>query len=230
MKMERVLHVSGPERCGYQAAYKRQRQLVEHCLESGGRDNFLMLIEHSPVVTIGRSSEGEDLLADHELLEKRGVEVVETNRGGKATFHGPGQLVAYPIIDLRDRGRDLHRYLRDLEAWLIRLLESYGTRAGVNPPHTGVWVGQSKVASIGIAVRRWISYHGIALNVNNDMSFFDLIVPCGLPDVRMTSMAELVGRELDFEKVAHRAGRMFREDFGFTREQAESTGRAGARN
>jgi lipoate-protein ligase B len=215
MADERVLHVSGPERIGYEVAYERQRDLVGRCLDSGGRDNYLMLVEHPPVITIGRSSEGEDLLAGARLLEERGVEVVQTNRGGKATFHGPGQLVIYPIIDLRARGRDLHRYLRDLENWLIRLLDSYGIKGGTNPPHTGVWVGQSKVASIGIAVRRWISYHGIALNLNNDMSFFDLIVPCGLPDVRMKSMSGLLGRELDFDQVARRAARMFREDFNF---------------
>lgn len=215
MTDERVLHVSGPERVGYEAAYERQRELVGRCLDSGGQDNYLMLVEHPPVITIGRSSEGEDLLAGAQILEERGVELVQTNRGGKATFHGPGQLVIYPIIDLRARGRDLHRYLRDLETWLIRLLDSYGIDAGTNPPHTGVWVEERKVASIGIAVRRWISYHGIALNLNNDMSFFDLIVPCGLPDVQMESMSGLLGRELDFEQVARRAVRMFREDFDF---------------
>mgnify|MGYP006306288757 CR=1 FL=1 len=215
MTNDGVLHVSGPERWGYQQAYDRQRELVERCLESGGKDNFLMMVEHSPVVTVGRSSEGGDLIAGNRVLEERGVDVVETNRGGKATFHGPGQLVIYPIIDLRDRGRDLHRYLRDLENWLVKLLHGYGIDAGVNPPHTGVWVAESKLVSIGIAVRRWISYHGIALNVNTDMSFFDLIVPCGLPEVKMTSMSELLGEDVDFDHVARRAAQAFREEFDF---------------
>jgi lipoate-protein ligase B len=199
----------------YAAAYEMQQEFVARCAASEGRENFLMLVEHPPVITVGRSGRAGEVLAGREALAARGVEVVETNRGGRVTFHGPGQLVIYPVIDLKARGRDLHRYLRDLERWLIRLLGSYGIEAGVRPPHTGVWVGERKVASIGIAVRHWVAYHGVALNVTTDLSFFDLIVPCGLPKVRVTSMAELLTREPDVKEVARRATRMFREDFGF---------------
>lgn len=213
--VQRKLHISGLERVEYGPAFTRQEELVEKCLESGGRDNFLMLVEHPPVITIGRSSEGGDVLADDARLQERGVEVVETNRGGKATFHGPGQLVMYPIIDLRNRDRDLHRYLRDLEQWLVDFLAEYDVQANGKSAHTGVWVEGDKIASIGIAVRRWISYHGIALNVINDMTFFDLLIPCGLPDVRMISMEDVVSRDLDIDEVADRAARAFADTFGF---------------
>ncbi len=213
--MSRRLHISGLKRLGYEEAYEQQQKLVEESLESAGQDNFLMLVEHSPVITVGRSGEGSDVLADDKRLRERDVEVVETNRGGKVTFHGPGQLVVYPIIDLRTRGRDLHRYLRDLEDWLVSLLAEYDIQAEGKSSHTGVWVDGDKIASIGIAVRRWISYHGIALNVINDMTFFNLIVPCGLPDIRMISMEDLVDRELDLSAVADRAAERFADTFDF---------------
>jgi lipoate-protein ligase B len=200
---------------GFRAAFQMQQRLVEQCLASGRIENYLLLLEHPPVISIGRSGGASEVLAGAEALTERGVELVETNRGGRATFHGPGQLVVYPIIDLQARGRDLHRYLRDLERWLVRLLATYGIRAGVNPPRTGVWVGGAKIASIGIAVRRWVAYHGIALNVATDLSFFDLIVPCGLRGVRMTSMEQVLGKAPELQEVACRAARVFCEDFGY---------------
>ena len=209
------LNVIGPRLMHYSAALGMQRRLLQECIASGGRENFLMLLEHPPVVTIGRSGSAQDVLAAPETLRRRGVTLVETNRGGRVTFHGPGQLVIYPIVDLKARGRDLHRYLRELEGWLIRLLESYGVAAGVNPPYTGVWVGERKIASIGIAVRRWAAYHGVALNVSTDLSLFDLIVPCGLEGVRMTSMAEVLGSAPRVEEVARRAAVMFAGLFGY---------------
>ena len=213
----RTLNAIGLEALSYDQAFRLQRRLIERVLESERRENFLVLAEHPPVITVGRSGDQAEILADAERLRERGVTVVETNRGGKATLHAPGQLVAYPVIDLKARGSDLHRYLRDLEQWLIRLLGSYGIAAGVNPPKTGVWVDGGKLASIGIAVRRWVGYHGVALNVSTDMTLFDLIVPCGLAGVRMVSMAELLGDGAapGMAEVADRAAEMFAEDFGF---------------
>jgi len=210
-----ALEVIPLHRRDYAESLAAQQELVERCYGSGGRENFLVLVEHPPVVTVGRSGKAAELLAEPDALAQRGIELVETNRGGKSTFHGPGQLVAYPVIDLSARGRDLHRYLRDLEGWLIRLLADYHITAGRNAPFTGVWVAGAKIASIGIAVRHWVGYHGVALNVTTDLSYFDLIVPCGLSKVRMTSMQQALGAAPDLSEVAGRAARLFLEDFGF---------------
>ena len=174
-----------------------------------------MLLAHPPTITVGRSGDRSDVLVTDEELAARGIELAETNRGGRVTYHGPGQLVMYPIIDLRRRGRDLHRYLRDLEGWLICLCASWGLPARRDPAATGVWVGSSKIAAIGIAVRRWVSYHGVALNVSTDLSFFDLIVPCGFADRGATSMERELGGRVKLEDVAEKAAQLFCRHFGF---------------
>lgn len=213
--MRRTLYVIGPETLPYRQAFEAQERLLARCLESERAENFLMLLEHPPVITVGRSGGAEEVLAAADQLRARGLEVVETNRGGRVTLHAPGQLVMYPIVDLKALGADLHRYLRGLEEWLARLAGAFGIEAGANPPHTGLWVGDRKIASIGIAVRRWVAYHGVALNVSNDLSFFKLIVPCGLRGVQMTSMAELLCEPPSLCEVAARAAEMFAEDLGF---------------
>jgi lipoate-protein ligase B len=220
----RALEVIGLKRMDYRDAAELQESLVARCLDSEGRENFLVLLEHPPVITIGRSGNAQEILARREVIERQGVDVCDTNRGGRVTFHGPGQLVAYPVMDLQPLGRDLHRYLRGLEAWLIGLLDGYRIAAGANPPFTGVWVNGAKIASIGIAVRHWIAYHGVALNVSNDLSFFDLIVPCGLTQVKMTSMRELMGSAPTLEEVACRAAETFCDSFGFPYDRAAGHG------
>ena len=151
----------------------------------------------------------EHLLSDEQILEAQGVEVWEIERGGDVTFHGPGQLVGYPVVDLTRHGKDLHLFMRNLEAMLIRTLETYDIRAERSLKQTGVWVQESKIASIGVHVSRWVSRHGFALNVSTDLSLFDLIVPCGLTGVRMTSMTALLGQGVPIQAVAESVTREF---------------------
>jgi lipoate-protein ligase B len=162
--------------------------------EDGARiTDWLLFPDHPPVLTVGRSGADRSLRVDRTTLERMGIELFETARGGDITWHGPGQLVGYPILDLNRRGRDLHRLLRDLEQALILPLEGWGVPACRLPGRTGVWAGERKIASIGIAVRQWVSYHGFALNVMPDLAAFELIHPCGLRGIEMTSVAALQG-------------------------------------
>ena len=154
----------------------------------------LLLVEHPPTYTGGRATQAEHLLT-------QGLEVFAIERGGSVTFHGPGQIVAYPIVDLRQRGRDVHQYLRDLETVLIRTLGAYNLKAEARPGLTGAWVGSSKVASIGVHVRHWITAHGLALNVATDLSYFAAIKPCGLGSEEITTMDALLGRALERSEV-----------------------------
>jgi lipoyl(octanoyl) transferase len=176
----------------YGAALERQRTLAEDRIAGRLARDTLLLLEHPPVVTLGRGTRGTSLPVAPELLRRRGIEVFEIERGGDVTYHGPGQLVGYPIFDLGGEGlrRDLHWFLRQLEAALIEALGAFGIAGGRREGYTGVWTaGGRKIASIGIHVRQWVTWHGFALNVTTDLSPFDLIVPCGIPDVVMTSVA-----------------------------------------
>jgi lipoate-protein ligase B len=153
----------------------------------------LLLLEHPPVVTLGRSSKAQHLVATPAMLADRGVELFEAERGGDVTFHGPGQLVGYPIVNLRGHRQDLHWYLRQVEAVLMRALDSIGVPAERSEGRTGVWTEGRKIASIGVHARDWVTWHGFALNVSNDLSYFELIVPCGLSGVTMTSVQRELG-------------------------------------
>jgi lipoate-protein ligase B len=189
MPVLRVAHL-GPT--AYRDGLALQEGLVE-ARAAGRTGDWLLYPDHPPVLTVGRSPSQGSLLADAETLERLGIEVFHVARGGDVTWHGPGQLVGYMVSDLGSRGRDLHRFLRDLEQALILALESWGIRAGRVAGRTGVWSEGEKIASIGIAVRRWVSYHGFALNVAPDLRFFDLIHPCGLRGIYMTSVARRLG-------------------------------------
>lgn len=172
-----------------------QRAAARARIEGTLANDLLILCEHPPVITLGRSFKPGNLTASAALLEARGVVLHEAERGGDVTFHGPGQLVGYPIVDLQVHKPDLHWYLRILEEVLIRVLDTRGIEGNREKGQTGVWVDGRKIASIGVHARQWVTWHGFALNVTTDLSFFDLMVPCGIPGVRMTSIAaELVGR------------------------------------
>jgi lipoate-protein ligase B len=174
-------------------------------------------LEHPPVVTLGRSSKEKNLVASPEYLASHGVELFEVERGGDVTFHGPGQLVGYPIFDLKRHKQDLHWYLRQLEQVLIDMLSVYGIPAERNSGRTGVWTRGKKIASIGVHARDWVTWHGFALNVVNDLSFFELIVPCGIDGVEMTSVARELGAEqLSMKDVMDRVTDSFAQAFDLT--------------
>ena len=178
----------------YGEVLELQRRLCRERISGQQADDLLLLVEHEPVVTLGRGTRATSLPIPVAALPARGVEVFEVERGGDVTLHAPGQLVGYPILDLGGYRRDLHWYLRSLEEVLIRALGSFGIAAGRNPGLTGVWTGGRKVASIGIHVKRWVSFHGFALNVTTALDLFELIVPCGIAGVTMTSVARETGR------------------------------------
>jgi lipoyl(octanoyl) transferase len=179
----------------YAEALEVQRELRRRRAEGELDHDVLLLTEHPPVVTLGRGTRPTSLPYPTALLQRRGLEVFEVERGGDVTFHGPGQLVGYPIVDLSGHRRDLHWYLRRLEDSLISAIERLGVPAGRNPGLTGVWTAGRKIASIGIHVKQWVTLHGFALNVTTDLSWFDLIVPCGIEQVVMTSLAEELLRD-----------------------------------
>jgi lipoyl(octanoyl) transferase len=190
----RHFHTLQAGRVPYQSALGLQEHLLEERRLRPG--DILLLLEHPPVITLGRGARPEHLLLSAEELARRGVELAQSSRGGDVTWHGPGQLVGYPICDLEELGRDLHRYLRLLEELLIDTLAAFGLCGERQEGKTGVWVDGAKIASIGVGVRRWVSWHGFALNVAGDLAGFAAIVPCGLSGVTMTSMEKLLGRSV----------------------------------
>jgi lipoyl(octanoyl) transferase len=181
-------------RRAYGEVLELQRKLCRQRIQGDLVEDLMLLVEHDPVVTLGRATRPGSIPSASAELSRRGVEVFEVERGGDVTFHGPGQLVGYPIIDLRQHREDLHWYLRQLEGGLIEALDTLGITAGPNPGLTGVWTGGRKLASIGIHVKQWVTFHGFALNVTTNLDYFDLIVPCGIKDVIMTSVAQELGR------------------------------------
>jgi lipoyl(octanoyl) transferase len=191
----RTLAIRRLGRVPYGEALRLQERLVED-RRAGRVDDLLLLLEHSPVITIGvrRESGASHVLATPGALAARGIEVIDTGRGGDVTYHGPGQVVGYPIIDLRPDRRDVHRYVRDLERVMIGAAADFGVEAGRVDGLTGAWVGADKLGAIGVRISRWITSHGFAFNVSTDLSHFDLIVPCGIRDRGVTSLERLVGR------------------------------------
>ena len=181
--------------------------------QAGRIPDTLLLLEHDPVFTLGRNARAENVLLSEEALKAQGFEVFETGRGGDVTYHGPGQVVGYPILDLSPDRCDVHRYVRDLEEVLIRVAADYDIKAERVRGLTGVWVGGSKLAAIGVRIARWITSHGFALNVTTDLEYFKMIVPCGIADRGVTSLAALLGRPVPTGDVEERVVRHFEEIF-----------------
>lgn len=210
----RALEVRRLGRVAYADGLALQDELVA-ARRAGDVPDTLLLLEHPHVITLGSSSDGSHVLLDAGERRLMGIELFETGRGGDVTYHGPGQLVGYPILDLKPDRKDLHRYVRDLEESLIRLLAGYDLEAGRKAGLTGVWIGDEKVAAIGVRVSSgWITSHGFALNVNTDLSFFGSIVPCGIRQHGVTSMQRLLGRELELGEVGDRVVAAMADVFG----------------
>lgn len=184
----------------FQVAYDLQQHLHARVV-AGEIPDLLLLLEHPHVYTLGRRGQESDVLASQGVLDKLGVETRATDRGGEATYHGPGQLVGYPIINLRRWGGGVRQYVEGLERVLIGALDEFGIVAHSEGKPTGVWVDERKIAAIGVRVSRSVTMHGFALNVSPDLSFFEHIVPCGMPDVRVTSMARELGRDVPVSDV-----------------------------
>jgi lipoate-protein ligase B len=211
-----VVQVKNLGQVAYRAALELQTELVASRRGETIPDQ-LLLLEHPHVLTLGSSSRGEHVLLSKQQLKERGLEVFEAGRGGDVTYHGPGQLVGYPILQLEPGRRDLHRYLRDLEDVLIRSVGSFGIPAWREEGLTGIWTSSGKLAAIGIRVSSgWITSHGFALNVDPDLSFYSSIVPCGIPDRPVASMAGILGRPVSIQDVTPTLIQAFGEVFSRT--------------
>jgi lipoyl(octanoyl) transferase len=190
-------------RMSYADALALQLQLCE-LKKQGFNKDVLLLLEHPPTITLGRSAKKDHLLVKEDYLHSRGIDLFNSDRGGDITFHGPGQLVGYPILFLQPQERDVHGYMHKLEESLLRLLASYGISGNREEKLTGVWTQTGKIAAMGVHISRWITRHGFALNVNTDISYFDLIVPCGITGRAVASMHKILSRTLDIKEVVER--------------------------
>jgi lipoate-protein ligase B len=203
-------------RTAYEPALHLQRRFVDRVKATGGEMAYFLLVEHDPpVITLGRRGDVANVLASPEQLAACGIEMHKTGRGGDVTYHGPGQLAGYPILHLGRLRRSVGRFVHDLEEALIRTLDRFGIAAGRAEGLRGVWVGGEKIAALGVAISRHVSYHGIALNVCPDLSHFDLIVPCGIHGKRATSMAERLARPVSVDEVKCVLAESMARVFGF---------------
>jgi len=208
MSQRRELEVRRLGRVPYARGLELQEQLVAE-RQARRIPDQLLLLEHDPVFTLGRNARSENVLFPAEALRERGFEVFETGRGGDVTYHGPGQVVGYPILDLAPDRRDVHRYVRDLEQVMIRTCADYGLEASRVQGLTGTWLGDEKIGAIGVRIARWVTSHGFAFNVGTDLSAFDLIVPCGIRGRGVTSLERQLGRPLPLEEVMDRIAANF---------------------
>ncbi|MBW1934280.1 MAG: lipoyl(octanoyl) transferase LipB [Deltaproteobacteria bacterium] len=197
----------------YRKAHRLQLELLNYRKEGSLQEDIILLLEHPPVFTLGRRGGLDSLKVPRELLETRGIPVIQVERGGDITYHGPGQLVAYLIVNLRQKNLRVVEFVEALEEVMIRTVASWGIRAERNPLNRGAWVGMLKIGSIGIAVSRSFTYHGLALNVNADMEPFSWINPCGLHGVMMTSMEQVLGEKIPMEEVKNSLSAHFQDVF-----------------
>ncbi|UCD18089.1 MAG: lipoyl(octanoyl) transferase LipB [Candidatus Zixiibacteriota bacterium] len=201
----------------YNAAWEFQKKLVNRRFQ-GRIPDCLIFTEHEPVITMGRGTVEDNLLVAPDILVEKGIDLFEVERGGDITFHGPGQTVVYPIINLQNRGCDVHQYLRDLEKFIIETLRQIGLEAGTKEGLTGIWVGDYKIGAIGVAVSRWITYHGLALNVSTDLDYFSLINPCGITDYPVGTISDLLDEDIEMADLNNLLAENFADMFGYEME------------
>jgi lipoate-protein ligase B len=199
----------------YSEAYKLQRTLHHQRVEEKIPD-VLLLLEHPPTITIGKSGALDNVLTSKERLVQHGISLFFINRGGDVTYHGPGQIVGYPIVDLRQRGKDLHRYVNDLEEVMLRTLKDFSIDGNRDQCHPGIWVNGEEIAAIGLSLRKWVSMHGFALNINIDLEHFSFINPCGFSDRRATSISKILGSYVPMREAANSLISHFCEVFEFS--------------
>jgi lipoate-protein ligase B len=215
------LYVIKPGLMNYKEAWDLQKRLVKlRALKK--LPDCLIITEHEPVITMGRSANNNNLLVSRNELADRGIEYFYIERGGDITAHNPGQVVAYPIIDLSARGKDLHQYLRDLETVVIDTLAEFDIKASTRRNMTGAWVNSHKLAAIGVAVSSWVSYHGLALNVENDLELFKLINPCGITGYPVGSISSILGKKISADKAAKILIEKFAACFGYETESVDN--------
>ena len=200
----------------YQSAWDLQKEIFDLRLHNKIDDTFFLL-EHPHTYTLGKVAEKENLISTNEQLKELGISVYEIDRGGDITYHGPGQIVGYPIINLSDWKEDTHEYLRALEEVIIKTCAEYGLSTNRNPKYTGVWLGEKKIAAIGIKVSRWITMHGFAFNVNTDLNYFGGIIPCGIRDKDVTSLKHELGKEIEVDEAKEKLVKNFQNVFGYAK-------------
>ncbi len=199
----------------YKEAWDLQKDIFSKRVHNEVNDTFFLL-EHPHTYTLGKVAEKENLLTNDEQLKELGIKVYEIDRGGDITYHGPGQIVGYPIIKLSDWKEDTHEYLRGLEEVIMNVCSDYGLRTERNPKYTGVWIANRKIAAIGIKVSRWVTMHGFAFNVNTDLNYFGGIIPCGIRDKDVTSLKRELGRDVDINEVKLKLVDEFKKFFGYS--------------
>jgi len=192
----------------YEYADTLQRKLVSEKKKNPLQEDYLIFSEFNHVITLGRNVNESHILVSRHKLENLGIRVLKIDRGGDVTYHGPGQFVIYPIIDLKRQVKDIRKYIRNLEQWVIDFLAKYNLEGYRVEDKTGVWVQDKKIASIGIGISGWITYHGIGLNISSNLDYFDFIVPCGIKDKKMTSLKELTGKDVSMEEVKKRISKI----------------------
>lgn len=200
----------------YKEAWDLQKEIFSKRV-SGEFEDSLFLLEHPNTYTLGKTAHKENLKGSEDYLKENNISVYDIDRGGDITYHGPGQIVGYPIIDLSNWFKDTHKYLRALEEVIIKTCSEYGLNCGRNPKHTGVWIGDRKIAAIGIKVSRWVTMHGFAFNVNTDLNLFNGIIPCGIQDKSVTSLSKELGKEISIHAVKEKLLKNFSDVFNYNK-------------